>query len=137
MGVAVGIGLMDCPFHEPGEFWDWVDVCEESALDSIWQTDRLISPFPMLECMSLMAALAGRTKRIKFGFNVVSLAFRDPLLVAKQCATIDFLSNGRLLPAFGIGNPRIARACRANCGKSWEIIVTIPVSCGRGDTSEK
>ena len=106
MGVAVGIGLMDCPFHEPGEFWDWVDVCEESALDSIWQTDRLISPFPMLECMSLMAALAGRTKRIKFGFNVVSLAFRDPLLVAKQCATIDFLSNGRLLPAFGIGNPR-------------------------------
>ena len=106
MSVAVGIGLMDCPFQDVGEFWDWVDVCEASPLDSIWQTDRLISPFPMLECMSLMAALAGRTKRIKFGFNVVSLAFRDPLLVAKQCATIDYLSDGRLLPGFGIGNPR-------------------------------
>lgn len=106
MAVAVGIGLMESPFQDVEDFWTWVDACEDSPLDSIWQTDRLISPFPMLECMSLMAALAGRTKRIKFGFNVVSLAFRDPLLVAKQCATIDYLSNGRLLPAFGIGNPR-------------------------------
>ncbi len=106
MAVAVGIGLMDCPFQTVDEFWAWVDTCEASPLDSIWQTDRLISPFPMLECMSLMAALAGRTQRIKFGFNVVSLAFRDPLLVAKQCATIDWMSNGRLLPGFGIGNPR-------------------------------
>jgi hypothetical protein len=37
--------------------------------------------------------------------NVVSLALRDPLLVAKQCATIDVLSEGRLLPAFGTGSP--------------------------------
>src|SRR5436853_5096254 len=69
------------------------------------QTDRLVSPAPFLECMSVMAALAGRTKRIKFGVNVLSLAMRDAVLVARQCATIDFLSNGRLLPAFGIGSP--------------------------------
>ena len=60
----------------------------------------------MLECMSVMAALAGRTRRVKFGMNVVSLALRDPVLLAKQCATIDVLSEGRLLPAFGIGSPR-------------------------------
>ena len=56
--------------------------------------------------MTAMAALAGRTRRLKFGMNVVSLALRDPVLVAKQCATIDVLSKGRLLPAFGIGSPR-------------------------------
>jgi probable F420-dependent oxidoreductase len=52
-----------------------------------------------------MAALAGRTRRMRFGMNVVSLTFRDPVLLAKQCATIDVLSDGRLLPAFGIGSP--------------------------------
>ena len=50
-----------------------------------------------------MAALAGRTERIKFGMNVASVGLRDPLLLAKQCATVDVLSDGRLLPAFGIG----------------------------------
>jgi alkanesulfonate monooxygenase SsuD/methylene tetrahydromethanopterin reductase-like flavin-dependent oxidoreductase (luciferase family) len=60
----------------------------------------------MLECMSVMAALAGRTRRLKFGMNVVSLALRDLVLLAKQCATIDVLSEGRLLPAFGIGSLR-------------------------------
>ena len=50
-----------------------------------------------------MAALAGRTERIKFGMNVASVGLRDPLLLAKQCATVDVLSEGRLLPAFGIG----------------------------------
>ncbi len=55
-----------------------------------------------------MAALAGRTERIKFGMNVASVGLRDPLLLAKQCATIDVLSEGRLLPAFGIGAIRAA-----------------------------
>jgi probable F420-dependent oxidoreductase len=55
--------------------------------------------------MTVMAALAGRTRRLRFGMNVVSLALRDPVLLAKQCATIDVLSDGRLLPAFGIGSP--------------------------------
>ncbi len=103
--VAVGVGLMEFPFSGADAYWRWVDLCEAGGVDSIWQTDRLVSPSPFLECMSVMAALAGRTRRIKFGVNVLSLAMRDAVLVARQCATIDYLSNGRLLPAFGIGSP--------------------------------
>ena len=103
--VAVGLGLMAFPFEDASGYWRWVELCEASTVDSLWQTDRLLSREPMLECMTAMAALAGRTKRLKFGMNVVSLALRDPVLVAKQCATIDVLSEGRLLPAFGIGSP--------------------------------
>ena len=106
MSIAVGLGLMEFPFNGMQGYWRWVDLCEAGGVDSIWQTDRLLSREPMLECMTAMAALAGRTRRIKFGMNVVSLAMRDPVLVAKQCATIDVLSEGRLLPAFGIGSPR-------------------------------
>ena len=105
MSVAVGLGLMDFPFAGAGDYWRWVDLCEAGGVDSLWQTDRLVSRQPILECMAAMAALAGRTRRLRFGMNVVSLALRDPVLLAKQCATIDMLSEGRLLPAFGIGSP--------------------------------
>ena len=103
--VAIGLGLMEFPFDSVAGYWRWVDLCETGGVDSLWQTDRMISREPILECMSVMAALAGRTRRFKFGVNVLSLAFRDPVLLAKQCATIDVLSEGRLLPAFGIGSP--------------------------------
>src|SRR5919202_950574 len=104
--IAVGIGLMEYPFDTVDGFWRWVDLCEVGGIDSIWQTDRLVSKAPILESMTALAAIAGRTRRIKFGVNVVSVAMREPVLLAKQCATIDVLSNGRLLPGFGIGSPR-------------------------------
>src|SRR5579862_561287 len=104
--IAVGIGIMEYPFDTTDGFWRWVDLCEHGGIDSIWQTDRMISRAPILECMTALAAIAGRTRRIKFGVNVVSVAMRDPVLLAKQCATIDVLSQGRLLPGFGIGSPR-------------------------------
>ncbi|TMJ27497.1 MAG: LLM class flavin-dependent oxidoreductase [Alphaproteobacteria bacterium] len=113
MSVAIGLGLMDYPFAGAGDYWRWVDLCEAGGVDSIWQTDRLVSRTPILECMTVMAALAGRTRRLRFGMNVVSLALRDPVLLAKQCATIDVLSEGRLLPAFGIGSP---------LGPEWEAL---------------
>jgi len=103
--VAVGMGIMEFPFSGAAAYWRWVDMLEAGGVDSLWQTDRLVSPTPFLECMSVMAALAGRTRRLKFGVNVLSLAMRDAVLVARQCATIDYLSEGRLLPAFGIGSP--------------------------------
>src|SRR5271155_4917818 len=103
--VAGGGGARGVPFSGGAAPCRWGALCEAGGVDSIWQTDRLVSPTPFLECMSVMAALAGRTRRIKFGVNVLSLAMRDAVLVARQCATIDFLSDGRLLPAFGIGSP--------------------------------
>ena len=104
--IAAGIGLMEYPFRTASGFWRWVDLCEHGGVDSIWQSDRLVSRAPILECMTALAAVAGRTRRVKFGVNVVAVAMRDPVLLAKQCATIDVLSEGRMLPGFGIGSPR-------------------------------
>jgi probable F420-dependent oxidoreductase len=107
MKLRVGLGIANFPFSEARAFWRWIERCEDSTVDSIWQTDRLVSPVAQLESMTTMAALAGATRRLKFGMNVTVVAFRDPLVLARECATIDFLSNGRLLPAFGVG-PDIA-----------------------------
>ena len=103
MSVRIGLGAAVLPGTTPRSFFRWVDLCEESAVDSIWLSERLISPQPALEPMTAMAAIAGRTERLKFGMNVVLLPLRDPLVLAKECATIDYLSDGRLLPAFGVG----------------------------------
>ncbi len=105
MSVRIGLNIVTYPFASTKGFWRWVDLCEENDIDSLWQTDRLVSTLPFLESMTTMAALAGGTERLKFGMNVVVVTFRDPLVLAKQCATIDFLSDGRLLPAFGVGGP--------------------------------
>ena len=106
MTVAVGLGLADFPFSGAAAWRRWVNLCEDGGVDSLWQTDRLVSRHPVLECMTALAALAGATQRLKFGMNVATVALRDPLLLAKQCATIDVLSGGRMLPAFGIGTTR-------------------------------
>jgi len=111
MTYGVGLGIASFPFANADGFWRWVAMCEAGGIDSIWQSDRIVSKEPHLECMSVMAALAGATKRLKFGMNVASAGLRDPLLLAKQCATIDVLSNGRLLPAFGVGTA---------LGNEWE-----------------
>jgi len=103
MSVRIGLTIAAFPFSSVEAFRKWVDLCEESDVDSIWQTDRLVSTDPFLEPMSVMAMLAGATERLKFGMNVAVLGLREPLVLAKQCATIDFLSGGRLLPAFGVG----------------------------------
>lgn len=101
MSIRIGIsGGLAAP-HSPDEYWKWVNLCEESGIDSIWHSDRLMGPG--LEPIAMLAALAARTKRLRFGINALVVPHRDPLVVAKQFATIDFLAPDRLLPVFGVG----------------------------------
>ena len=50
-----------------------------------------------------MAAVAARTRRLKFGPSVLVAPFRSSVLAARQLAMLDYLSGGRALPAVGIG----------------------------------
>ena len=53
--------------------------------------------------MTTLAAIAARTRRLKFGPSVIVLPYRTPVVAAKEMATIDWLSRGRLFPAVGVG----------------------------------
>src|SRR5262245_31751692 len=103
MKVRVGVGTAGFAFDAARDFFAFAERCETAGIDSLWQSDRLVGGDPQLEPMAAMAALAGATSRIKFGMNAVVVSHRDPLVLAKECATIDFLSGGRLLPVFGVG----------------------------------
>lgn len=122
MKVRIGLTMSGMHFAQADDVWTWVDACEASAVDSLWQSDRLIGSDPHIEAMSIMAALAGRTRRLKFGTSVLAVSFRDPLVLAKECATIDFLSNGRFLPAFGLGAPGLPE---------WHALGRSPKASGR------
>jgi len=107
MEIKYRIGIMPGPWPAgpagAAFLWDLTDLCERSAIDSIWFSDRLSSPLPVPEAMTTLAAIAARTVRLKFGPSVLVLPYRTPLVAAKEMATIDYLSGGRLLPAVGIG----------------------------------
>jgi probable F420-dependent oxidoreductase len=102
MSIRIGIGAgLNVPLAVD-TYWRWVSLCESSGIDSIWHSDQLLRP--SLDPAIMLAALAVATKRLRFGMNAMVISHRDPLVIAKQCATIDYLSPGRLLPVFGVGD---------------------------------
>jgi probable F420-dependent oxidoreductase len=96
MGPGLGAGLAG------EEYWRWIDQCEESGIDSLWFSDQLLGRGP--EPVAMLAALAARTRRMRFGTSAIVAPFRDPVLMAKQFATIAMLAPGRLFPVLGVGN---------------------------------
>ena len=70
MTIGIGLGLATYTFSSAEGYWRWVKRCDQTGVDSLWQTDRLISTDPFLECMSVMAGQAGATEKIKIGINV-------------------------------------------------------------------
>ena len=107
MGIKYRIGIMPGPWpqgRDGGQFlFDLADFCEKSDIDSIWLSDRLSLPVRVPEVMTSLAAIAARTQKLKFGPSVLVLPYRTPVVAAKEMATVDWLSRGRLFPAVGVG----------------------------------
>ena len=103
MSVRIGIGFGRFPFESMKTFRSWLDVCEDGGIDSLWQSDRILCREPYHETLTLLSVVAGATERLKIGMNAVVLGFRDPVNFARQCASLDVLSEGRLLPVVGVG----------------------------------
>jgi probable F420-dependent oxidoreductase len=78
-----------------------VDELERLRFDSLWVSERIGAPGP--DPIVAMSIAAARTRRLKFGAAVMVLPGRNPVVLAKQHASLDQLSGGRLLPAFGLG----------------------------------
>jgi probable F420-dependent oxidoreductase len=101
--VRVGFGLGVQGLRDEGRFAQLVDGLEEHRFDSLWLSERVAgdTPDPLIG----LSFAAGRTDRLKLGTSVQVLPGRNPALLAKSWASLDRLSHGRALPAFGLGNP--------------------------------
>lgn len=101
MKVRIGFGLGTRSRYHDERLGVLVDALERLRFDSLWLSERIGSDAP--DPVVGMAYAAGRTTRLKFGTSVLVLPGRNPALLAKELATLDQLSGGRLLPAFGLG----------------------------------
>jgi probable F420-dependent oxidoreductase len=102
MTVRLGLGSSLDAGLSVDDYWQWIDLCEASGIDSLWFSDQFLGRG--LEPVATLAALAARTRRMRFGTSAIVAPFRDPVLLAKQFATIDFLGSGRFFPVLGVGN---------------------------------
>ena len=106
MKVRIGYGLGVRTHLNDTSFFDVVDALEDLKYDSLWVSERIGAEAP--DPVVAMSVAAARTKKLKFGMSVMVLPGRNPVLLAKQLATLDRMSNGRLLPAFGLGVADVA-----------------------------
>jgi len=100
--VRVGFGLGTRTTSGDAErFAGLVDALEALRFDSLWLSEKVTDDCP--DPLVALAFAAARTTRLKLGTSVLVLPGRNPMLLAKELATLDRLSSGRLLPAFGLG----------------------------------
>jgi probable F420-dependent oxidoreductase len=84
-------------------------LAEDVGFDSIWATDHILMPleFPRYgkgtEAITTLAYLTGVTRRVGLGLSVLVLPMRNPLIVAKELATLMHLSGRELLVGVGVG----------------------------------
>ena len=82
--------------------WQMAETAERLGYDSVWVGDSITSK-PRLEPLTMMAALAARTHRVKIGTAVMLTALRHPVHLAHAIATADNISNGRIILGVGAG----------------------------------
>jgi probable F420-dependent oxidoreductase len=90
IGVAAGPGVA----QDPGALFDLVDTLEDTGYDSLWVPDVVTTP--TFDPIAALAAAAGRRPRLKLGTHLI-VPGRNPVLLARQLASLDRLSGGRLL----------------------------------------
>ena len=101
MKVRVGYGLGNLRPLAGDKLGAFAEAIERHGFDSLWLSERISGPAP--DPLLGLTFAAARTSRIKLGTSVQVLPGRSPARVAKAWATLDVLSGGRALPAFGLG----------------------------------
>src|SRR5512139_1253318 len=80
---------------------------EALGYDSVWVADHIYGipgpHIPIFEAWTTLAAVGAATSRLKLGTLVSPVGFRNPALVAKMAATLDHITNGRLIVGLGVG----------------------------------
>jgi probable F420-dependent oxidoreductase len=101
--------------EDPSRLVDLAVRAEEAGFASVWTSEHLINVSyvrdriggrPYHHPLTILSAIAARTRRIRLGTSVLVLPFHNPFDLAKYVATLDQLSRGRVILGIGVGNVR-------------------------------
>src|SRR3990170_4492407 len=95
-GLKFGLNLFP---HQ----WESIQRVEELGYDSAWTSEHIFFYFPTFDALTSLAAMAARTSRITLGTAVFLLPLRPAALAAKEIASVDILSKGRVILGVGVG----------------------------------
>src|SRR2546421_5289302 len=90
-------------------------LAEQLGFDSLWMGEHVVAPrphaapspiapdYPILDPLVALAMIAGQTRQVLLATGIVILPQRNPVVLAKQLASLDVLSEGRLIFGMGVG----------------------------------
>ncbi len=108
MPIEFGLGMRSRPTTE--QLVTWMEVLDESLpllqndYESLWISDHLFwSDIPTMEAWTTLAYMAARWPQFRIGPIVLGQSYRNPALLAKMAATLQFLTGGRFMMGIGAG----------------------------------
>jgi alkanesulfonate monooxygenase SsuD/methylene tetrahydromethanopterin reductase-like flavin-dependent oxidoreductase (luciferase family) len=137
--MEIGIGLPNPVPGTPGRMLvDWAKRAEERGFSSLATIDRVA--YPSYESLIALAAAAAVTERIRLLSNVVVATTRNPVLLAKEAASVDQISGGRFTLGVGVGGREddnvASRTSFRNRGEYMEEMLEIMHRAWRGEPVE-
>ena len=87
----------------PEQQLEMVTAAEEAGYDSVWSAEAYGS-----DAATVLGWLAGKTSRIRIGSGIFQMPARSPAMTAMTAATLDNLSNGRMILGIGSSGPQVA-----------------------------
>jgi alkanesulfonate monooxygenase SsuD/methylene tetrahydromethanopterin reductase-like flavin-dependent oxidoreductase (luciferase family) len=91
-------------WRDPGEIYRMAERAEELGFQSVWVGDSLTAR-PRVEALVTLAAVGARTRRVRLGTSIFLAALRQPVVLAYQLASLDWLVDGRVDLGIGYGRP--------------------------------
>jgi len=114
--VKIGLyGINVGPCAQPAAAAKVARAAEAAGLESLWTAEHVVLPdpqappspvpptTPLLDPAVALAFLAAHTERVRLATGIIILPQRNPVVLAKELASVDVLSGGRLIAGFGVG----------------------------------
>jgi probable F420-dependent oxidoreductase len=108
--IPCGIGIPQAFDRSPidiDQIRRFVPRAEALGFDSLWVQEQIVGEPPVLEPNTLLTYAAALSSKVKLGSSILLLLQRNPVQLAKALATLDQLSQGRVILGVGIGGPQL------------------------------